>query len=166
MQNATFDSSFWINAHRSGLLPHVLASYRLRYPPAVAAELKESFPSGQEFWRLARKGQLEEVMPGLTQVQGFGSGERASLNVALEHRDWVLLMDDQRPFQEAIRLGLKAVCTPVLVVALFSKGVLSAREALEILGRLAAMQTLSPHLLSAALAQLGRSFSEKGEADP
>lgn len=161
-QNATFDSSFWINAHRSGLLQHVLAKYKLSYPPAVAAELKESFPSGQEFWRLAREGVIVEVAPRFLQVQGFGSGERAALNVALEHQDWVLLMDDQRPFHEAVRLGIKVLCTPVLIVGFFSDGTLTARQALLTLARLASLQTLSPNLLSASLAQLGRSISEKG----
>ncbi len=103
-----------------------------------------------------------EVAPRSTHVQGFGSGERAALDVALEHQDWMLLMDDQRPFHEAVRLGMKVLCTPVLVVAFFGDGTLTARQALLTLARLASLQTLSPNLLSASLAQLGRSLSEKG----
>ena len=54
-QNATFDSSFWINAYRSGLLLQGVDRYELHFVPAVARELKEEFASGREFWRLARE---------------------------------------------------------------------------------------------------------------
>jgi predicted nucleic acid-binding protein len=164
-QNASFDSSFWINADRAGLLSHVLHRYELRYAPAVAAELREEFPSGQHFWRLVREGVLTESAAGASHVQGFGPGERAAMDLAIENPGWVLLMDDQRPFQEAVRLGIDVLCTPVLVVGLFTEGALSAKQALLGLARLAALQTLSPHLLAAALAQLGRSMSERGEED-
>jgi hypothetical protein len=62
-QNATPDSSFWINAYRSGLLPFVFDRFTLFYAPAVGAELKEGFPSGKEFWRFARMGMLKEARP-------------------------------------------------------------------------------------------------------
>jgi hypothetical protein len=160
-QNATLDSSFWINAHRSGLLSVVMERFRLHYTPAVAAELLKEFPSGREFWKLVREEALFEVVPGLGQVTEFGLGERAAMNLALEHRDWLLLIDDQRPFQEAVRLSLRALCTPVLVVQLYVEGRLDARQALEALARLAVLQTVSPALLAAALAQLGVAWKEK-----
>ncbi len=156
-QNATFDSSFWINAQRAGLLPYVLAAYALHYPPAVAAELDPRFPVGQEFERQVRAGELQEVTPRAEPIQDFGPGERAAINVALERRDWILLLDDQRPFQQAARLELRVVCTPVLVVALYRDDQMEAGQALTALARLAALQTVSPHLLALSLAQLGRS---------
>lgn len=159
--NATPDSSFWINAHRSGLLPYVLDRFRLHYTPAVGFELREEFSSGREFWRLAREGVLVEASPELEGVTGFGPGERAAINLALEHRDWVLLMDDRRPFLEAERLGLRVLCTPVLVVDLCMEEKLDARQALEVLGRLAALQTVSPDLLAASLAHLGAALKEQ-----
>jgi predicted nucleic acid-binding protein len=157
-QNASFDSSFWINAHRCGLLPYVLERYELHYPSAVAAEMQPSFPSGQEFWRLAQSGTLTEMSAAQSQVQEFGPGERAAIDLALEHPDWVLLMDDHRPLQHAASLGLRVVCTPALAIALYGEGALSAQEALLVLARLAALQTVSPSLLAAALAHLGRSL--------
>jgi predicted nucleic acid-binding protein len=161
-QVATLDSSFWINADRVGLLPVVLAAYDLHYAPAVSREMDPRFPSGREFWRLVHAGALTELAPLAEPVQEFGPGERAALNLALEHRDWILLMDDHRPFQEATRLGLWVLCTPVLVIALFGTRQLNAEQALTSLAGLAALQTVSPHLLAAALAQLGRSFSRRG----
>ena len=154
-QSATFDSSFWINAHRPGLLAQILDRYQLHYTPAVAAELALQFPSGREFWRLARIGELDQAVPAASHVREFGPGERMAIDLALEHRDWVLLMDDQRPFSAAARMGVPLVCTPVLAVALFTEGQLSASQTLTVLARLAALQTVSPILLAAALAQLG-----------
>ncbi len=130
------------------------------YAPPVASELSERFPSGQEFWRLVRAGQLEEISPRGHQVREFGPGERAAINLALEHPDWVLLLDDRRPFEEAVRLGLPVLCSPVLAVGLFSDGHLDAGTVLQTLARLAALQTVSPHLLALALAQLGKSLKE------
>lgn len=153
-QNATLDTSFWSNAHRAGLVPAVLEPYALHFSAAVGAELVESFPSGREFWRLARAGTLIEVPGATSVVREFGPGEREAINLALEHRDWVLLMDDRRPLERATALGLKVLCTPVLVVALASEGSISTGEAVATLARLAAMQTVSPTLISVALTQL------------
>lgn len=161
-QDATLDSSFWINVHRSGLLDYVLAEYVLHYAPEVAAELSPSFPSGQAFWHAARAGELSEAVPRRREVREFGPGERAAIDLALEHRDWVLLLDDYRPFQEAVRRGLRVLCSPTLIVSLFSANRLQAGDALASLARLAAIQTVSPHLLAAALAQIGRLLRTPG----
>ena len=161
-QNATPDSSFWINAHRSGLLPYVLERYQLHYTPAVGNELREEFASGREFWMLVREGVITEATPGVEEVREFGTGERAAINLALEHRDWILLIDDRRPFIEAERRALNVLCTPVLVVDLFSEGKLDARQALEALARLAAMQTVSRDLIAASLAYSGNTWKGQG----
>jgi hypothetical protein len=157
-QNATLDSSFWVNVHRAGLSEHLLCRYRLWYAPAVGSELDEKFPSGREFWRLVRAGGLTEVSPDTEHVKEFGPGERSAINVVLDRPDWLLLLDYRRPFEEAVRLGLRVLCSPVLVTVLFLEEELSAAEALTALARLAALQTVSPHLLAAALAQLGKSL--------
>lgn len=85
--DATIDASFWVHAHRSGLLPYVLDRFAVWYAPLVAAELSDRFPSGREFWRLAHAGLLQEATPQADHVQQFGPGERAAINLALEHRD-------------------------------------------------------------------------------
>ncbi|MGQ9573268.1 MAG: hypothetical protein ACUVV3_08820 [Dehalococcoidia bacterium] len=83
------------------------------------------------------------------------------MNLALEHPDWILLMDDRKPLLEAQRLGLKTVCTPVLIAELYVDGQLDMGEAVESLARLAAMQTVSPTLIEASLAQLELHRAEK-----
>lgn len=162
-QSATLDSSFWINAHRCGLLSHVLARFELHHAPEVGTELSEEFASGREFWRLVREGALLEATPASDVVQAFGPGERAAMNLALEHPDSLLLMDDRKPLLEAQRLGLKTVCTPVLITELYVDGQLDMGEAMESLARLAAMQTVSPTLIEASLAQLEVHRAEREE---
>jgi predicted nucleic acid-binding protein len=158
-QSATFDSSFWINAHRSGLLPYIMDRYDINYCREVAAELDQAFPSGAEFWRLVGSAEIREANPIGAAINEFGRGERAAISLAVQNHDWTLLIDDHRPFQAAARLGVKAVCTPVLAVVLYTEKRLDASEALVVLARLAALQTISPTLIAAALAQLGRFLS-------
>ncbi len=146
------------------MLDLLLERYALRYASAVARELREEFPSGRAFWERVRAGELAEAVVGTEVVREFGPGERAAINLALEHRDegWVLLLDDQRPFREAAERGLRVVCSPVLVVALHAEGRLDAQRALASLARLAALGTVSPHLLAAALAQIAAQTVEGG----
>ena len=153
-QSATLDSSFWINAHRTGLLPYLQTRYRLTYPPAVARELDERFASGAEFWRLVRNGELDEVGCIADRIGQFGSGEREAINVGLEHPDWLVFLDDRRPFEEATRLGVRAVCSPALVVMLAREAAVTKEEALTLLARLAGLGRLSPRLIDSALAAL------------
>jgi predicted nucleic acid-binding protein len=153
--SGTFDTSFWIKAHRARLLPHVLARYELRFAPEVGRELEAQFPSGREFWDRVLDGTLTEAAPAAIHVTDFGPGERAAMSLAIEHPAWTLLLDDVRPFREAASRGLSVVCTPVLAIALFREGAMDASETLTALARLAALQTVSPHLITAALAHLG-----------
>ena len=140
----------------------MLERFRLHYAPAVAAEMREEFPSGRECWRLAREGVLIEAVPQIEEVRDFGPGEWAAINLALEHRDWVLLIDDRRPFLEAGRRGLRVLCTPVLAVELYSEGDLDAGQALGVLARLSALQTVSSDLLAPALAYMEAAWKERG----
>src|SRR5690348_16814544 len=96
----------------------------------VAQELRPTFPSGQAFWDLAGQGAISEVNARESHVKEFGPGERATIDVAWENREWILLLDDHRPFQEAVRLGVRVLCTPVLAVGLFDEQALTAYEAL------------------------------------
>ena len=70
-------------------------------------------------------------------------------------------MDDRRPFREAMDIGLRVLCSPVLAVELYTDGRLDETQFMEVLARLAAMQRVSPGLLGSALAQVGRAW--KGE---
>src|SRR5688500_6497294 len=98
--------------------------YRLAYAPEGAADLREEFPSGRAFWTRVRGGELAEAAPERERVRECGAGERAAIDLALERPEWVLLLDDQRPFRAAVERGLRVICSPVLVVALYEEGAL------------------------------------------
>lgn len=149
-RDATFDTSFWANAFRVGLLPYVLARFALRYTPDVATELPDTNPPGREFRRLAQAGDIAEIAPEVLHIREFGAGERAAMSVAIEHPDWVLLLDDYRPYRVALDRGMSVVCTPLLAVALYDEGVLSEVQVHRILDRLEGIGTVSPRLLGEA----------------
>lgn len=149
-QDATFDTSFWVNAYRAGLLPHVLGRFALNYAPDVAAELLEANPSGREFWRLVRAGAVRKVEPTTIVIREFGAGERAAMSVALGHRDWMLLLDDYRPYRASVERGMRVLCSPMLAVTLYDEGVIAEERLLAILDRLEAIRTVSPRLLEQA----------------
>lgn len=93
-------------------------------------------------------------------VREFGRGERSAINAVIEHPGWILLLDDYRPYRMVADRDIGVLCTPLFAVMLFREGVLDERTVLRVLGELAAIQTVSPHLLAAALAHLGRLFRE------
>lgn len=149
-RDATLDTSFWVNAHRSGLLPYVLQRFILHYAPDVALELPESNPSGREFWRLVRAGEVIEVTPAALHLREFGAGERAAISVAIEHPDWGLLLDDYPAYRACLRLGLTVVSTPLLAVTMYDEGGITNEQVLTFLFRLERIGTVSPHHLDTA----------------
>ena len=153
-QSATLDTSFWINAHRAGLAPFVVQRFDLYVSREVAGELSRAYEAGRDFWNLMSEGKIAQADPAPELIRLFGRGERSAMNLALEHLDWVLLMDDRRPYEEASKRGLKAVCSPVLVVQLFRESVLSLVEAHRFLAELEYFDTVSPSLISLARVQM------------
>ena len=123
-----------------------------------------SFPSGKDFVQRAQHGEINEVVPSAMRLQEFSAGERSAISVALEHPGWSVLLDDRRPFSLAVNLGLPALSTPLFVVTLLEEGRLNADQALALLARLAALRTVSPHLLADALAAL-HAFVGRQEGD-
>lgn len=154
-QQATFDTSFWVNAFRVGLLPILVQRFVLHVAPDVAAELLETNPPGREFHRLVRAGVLHEVEPRSAWMREFGPGERAAISVALDHPDWTLLLDDYRPYLAALERGIQVVCSPLLAVTLYDEGVISIAQLDAILDRLEAIRTVSPRLLAQARPRRG-----------
>ncbi len=149
-QDATFDTSFWANAFRVGMLPYVLDRLTLHYAPDVAGELPETNPPGREFRRLVRDRRLHRIVPRAQRIRDFGDGERAAMNVAAEHPDWTLLIDDYRAYRAGLRLGLDAICSPSLAVTMYHEGELTNEQVLTFLFRLERIGTVSPHHLDSA----------------
>lgn len=153
--NALVDASFWVHAFGAGLLPFALRRFTVHYAPEVAAELPDRYPSGREFWRLVRAGELHLAAAEGDRVGAFGPGERAVLTAALAHRDWIVLIDDWRPLEWAATHGLRVLPTPVFVTMLLGAGEISAAEAARMLDYLAQTRTVSSQLIDLARSLLG-----------
>jgi hypothetical protein len=151
--DATFDTSFWVNAFRAGLLPFVRERFTLHYAPTVADELPDTNPPGREFRRLVQSGELGEVRPLAATLREFGPGERAAMSVALEHPEWTLLLDDYRPYRASVERGIHVACSPLLAVTLYEERAITEAQLDAILDRLEAIRTVSPLLLREARQQ-------------
>lgn len=162
-QNATLDSSFWIHAVAARLVDHLLEDFDLSVTPAVREELPETYPSGARLQILVRERAVRVQAPASTVLERFGPGERAAINLAMEHRDWTLLMDDVRPFRAAEELGLAPVSSPAYTASLCRRGVLNRRAALTALARLSARSTVSPELINLALGQIASIEKDRRE---
>jgi hypothetical protein len=152
-QHATFDTSFWVNAFRAGLLSMVRERFILHYAPEVARELPATNPPGREFQRVVEAGELSEVQPSMSLVTEFGPGERAAMNLAQEHPEWTLLLDDYRPYRVSVERGVRVLCSPLLAVRLYDEGAISKEQLTSILNRLEAIRTVGPRLLAQARQQ-------------
>jgi predicted nucleic acid-binding protein len=160
-QNATLDSSFWINAVAGGLLDYLLDDFVLSLAPAVEQELPASSPSGARLRRLIQEQSITVVAPTVHVLDRFGPGERAAIALAMQHRDWTLLLDDLRPFRAAVEMGLSPVSTPAYAAILYERRVLDEVAVLTVLARLAARGTVSPQLLALALSQVATTLKEQ-----
>jgi predicted nucleic acid-binding protein len=160
-QNATLDSSFWINAVAGGLLDYLLEDFELCIVPAVERELPETYPSGARLHRLLTEGRIALAAPKVIALEQFGPGEREAISLAAQHREWTLLLDDLRPFRAAAELGLAPVSTPAYAASLYGRGVLDEAGVLTVLARLAARGTVSPQLIALALAQIATTLKER-----
>ena len=160
-QNATLDSSFWINATAAGLVDALLKDFDLWVVPEVTRELIESYPSGAYLHRLIADQQIQVQRSKDSVIERFGTGERSAISLAAEHRNWTLLLDDVRPFHAAQEMGLNPVCSPVYAVSLYERDTLDGGAVLAVLARLAARSTVSPQLLALALRQVATILRER-----
>jgi hypothetical protein len=160
-QNATLDSSFWINAAAGGLLDYFLEDFALYIVPAVERELPETYPSGARLHRLLTEGRVTLAAPEVIALEQFGPGEREAISLAAQHREWTLLLDDLRPFRAAVEMGLTPISTPAYAASLYGRRVLDEAGVLTALARLAARGTVSPQLIALALAQIATTLKER-----
>lgn len=160
-QNATLDSSFWIHVTVSQVIGQLLEDFDLAVASAVGGELIEDYPSGARLHRLIREGGVRVQDPQSAGIDRFGPGERAAINLAIENRGWILLMDDLRPFRAAEQMGLAPVSSPVYAASLYRRDLLDERTVLTVLARLAARSTVSPQLIDLALSQVAQTAKER-----
>ena len=155
--DAVCDASFWINAERSGILPHLPDFFRLWIPPLVFNEIAApSGPhgAGSPIAAWSERGVVQYATPQTT-FGRFDAGENQAIALAIE-RGWALLIDDAQPrhFSRGV-LHLTVVDSPAFTVLLYDRGRLSYVQALDALTRSTAGRRLRREALL-ALAMLKR----------
>ncbi len=162
MQRAVVDTSFWGAAVALGVDAYLTTLFRrpLWMPRAVIDEVMAQNPEapGRVYPRQVRlavaleDGRVQEWDPEQPYPR-FGRGEAACLGVALQHRCH-LLLNDRRPYQEALRLGIAAVSVPEVVGILAGRGTISAHTARVWLDAL--RDTVAEEMIDAVERILGR----------
>lgn len=161
---AVLDSSFWINAHRSGLVDYLPDYFDLVAPMQVAREIEyvspavgQLSPAGETFQRWRQAGRIE-LQATADPVDWFHPGENAAIGLAQE-RGCILLMDDQAPYHLAKRGGLPVVASADFVVLLYADRRLSYGEAAAALAR----SEIALHLKRAAMSAIEFWSRHRGE---
>lgn len=147
---ATFDSSFWIHVVYVDCVDFLRADYALICTQAVAEELGTDNPTSVRLQELLSLGSVKVETPQSAKVNLYGSGERAALNLALE-RNYVLLIDDWRPYEAAQAAGIEVVNTVAYLVQLYERKCIPFEQAVSALARLTRRGTVRPVWLHSAL---------------
>ena len=126
--DASLDTSFWNMATRIGVVPYLFSFFRVYYCHAVEKEIVTTdpeetslvYPQAMLFMVMKEDGRLHAAEPKIP-LSRYGVGEAHAIALARENK-WVLLINDTRPSQFAVGLGLQTVAVPDFCVLLYSQG--------------------------------------------
>lgn len=163
MLDASLDTSFWNIASQIGVVPYLFDFFRVHYCAAVKREIITTdpnetmlvYPQAKLFQMMEEDGRLHLAEPERPLLR-FGEGEAHAIGLALE-RNWVLLINDNRPLVFARSLGMNVVSVPAFCGLLYATGQITYPAILGYLDRLKA--TTSPPLIDEArqiVAQIAR----------
>lgn len=153
------DSSFWSVASRINLeaFAYDLFTRPLICPYSVEQEIfpntsKLVYPHQQRFRVAVEDARIAIVADPVAVFHRFGPGEAAAIQLALDYqssgRDAILLINDFRPYTEAVdKLKLKVMSVPELVFFLAAAGIRTKAAALTHLAELTSANTTSPRLI-------------------
>lgn len=167
MLDASLDTSFWNIAAQIGVAPYLFAVFRVHYCQAVEREIVTTdpgetsliYPQAMLFRVLQEDGRFSQAEPQKP-VNLFGAGEAHAIALAYE-RSWLLLINDARPLQMALSLGIKCVAVPDFCVLLYSQGKITCPAVQGYLRRLAS--TTHPALIQQAQHIADLIAGERGE---
>lgn len=169
IHNASLDTSFWNAANQIGVIPYLFSLFRVHYCTAVEHEIVTTnpdetpliYPQAMMFQIMQEDNRLYRADP-TTPLGLFGTGEAHAIALAIEHQ-WVVLLNDVRPFIYARALGLRCVSVPSFCVMLFSQGKITYAAVTGYLNRLRTIT--SPKLITEAqlvIDQLTKSRGKNG----
>jgi predicted nucleic acid-binding protein len=167
MLDASLDTSFWNIATQIGVAPYLFAIFRVYYCRAVEREIVTTdagetsliYPQAMLFRVLQEDGRFSLAEPQKP-LSLFGTGEAHAIALAYEH-SWLLLINDARPLQMALSLGIKCVAVPDFCVLLYSQGKITRLAVQGYLRRLAS--TTQPALIQQAQRIADLIAGERGE---
>lgn len=140
-QNASIDSSFWIDIYKIGLTEEVLSRYNIIASRDVYDEVMKSdlvgiaFDDAELFGQLIDK-KIIKVKHPKKPLSIFGPGEASCLALGTEHA-CIVLIDDYKPYVYAQqKLGLKAVSSLDFSLYLYKNKKINKRKLLELIQKL------------------------------
>ena len=150
MQAATFDSSFWVHAVYLDLVEFLLSDFELICTKAVEKELGRDNPTSRRLKALLAEKIIKRAAPRSEKIKLYGDGGRAAINLALE-REFLLLIDDWRPFEAAQAAGVEAVNSIAYLLGLYEQKRITLERALHAFARMTRRGTLRPEWIHSAL---------------
>jgi predicted nucleic acid-binding protein len=141
-QDASLDTSFWSVGAIGHVLQYTFEFFEVYVSEAVRTEILAPnprfpgvvYPEAQLFKVFEEDGRFRRGNPDPANVLPvFGGGEAQAIGFAQEQGIWVLI-NDERPRQHALRLGLTAIAVPEFVALLYDQGfihLVSARRIMD-----------------------------------
>lgn len=158
---AVFDSSFWIHAIYLDLTKFILQDFELVCTTAVENEIGSNNPASLRLKGLLSHGTIKRKNPKREIINLYGKGERSAISLALQEQ-MILLIDDWRPYEAALEVGVKVVNTMVYIAHLYKETKLSFYEALEMLVKIARRGTVRQIWIESTLRTIMEIKSKKG----
>jgi hypothetical protein len=133
---AVLETSFWVAAYRAEVVANCFDLFEMIVPPAVEAGIRGGLPSHPHreypyatLFRHLRQQLTDPPQLGPEPLSFFGPGEADAIALA-HHLQAPLLINEWRGMQHAMRLNVKVVTVPMVIVALRVRDVISRRAAL------------------------------------
>jgi predicted nucleic acid-binding protein len=161
MRAATFDSSFWVHAVYLDLVEFLLSDFELICTKVVETELGRDNPTSRRLKALLADKSIKRAEPRSEKIKLYGDGERAAINLALE-REFLLLIDDWRPYEAAQAAGVKVVNSLAYLIGLYEQRRIPLERVLQALAKTMRRGTLRPEWIQSAVRVVAE-IRRKGE---
>lgn len=160
-RSAIFDSSFWIHTVYLDLTKFLLQDFELVCTTAVEKELGDNNSASLRLKGLLSHGTIKRKDPKKETIKLYGDGERSAISLAIQEQ-MVLLIDDWRPYEAALEIGIKVVNSMVYIAHLYKQTNLSLSQVLEMLAKIARRGTIKPLWIESTLKTIMEIKSKKG----
>ncbi len=138
------NTSSWINIFEIGLHSYLIESFDVHTTPKVVEEIREGedFAQDAKIFRdfvgreLVRVLQKNDVPDQISHEISISSGEIELASIALDDRDFIVLIDDSRVYRVLERTGIKFISSVNIVIDAYLTGSIDKKQAFEMLDKL------------------------------